>query len=106
MPHGGARLVDDRVPCEKHPARPLLVLAHRHVVAKRIGLPYLAWDRGVDVREERLLEAQLGDAAQSLDAWLRPIHEIEEELLRRGRVLVRELASVYACDAVAFERAH
>src|SRR6185503_4409731 len=35
----GAGLVDDRVPGEEHPARPLLVLAHRDVVAERIGLP-------------------------------------------------------------------
>src|SRR5439155_743591 len=75
MPHGGARLVDDRVPCEEHPARPLLVLAHRHVIAKRIGFPHMPWDRGVDVGEERLFEAQLVDAAQTLDARCRPVHE-------------------------------
>ena len=50
--------VHERVTVSEHASRPLLVLAHRQVVAERERSSSGARDRGVDVREERRLEGQ------------------------------------------------
>ena len=92
--HGRARLVDERSPVAEDAPRPLLVLAHRQVVAERVALEGRTRDRGVDVREEGRLERELGSRIEALHARLGPVEEVQEEALGRPGVRVGELAAV------------
>src|SRR5688572_7670038 len=92
----GCRLVNELVAGPEHAPRPLLILAHDQVVGERGRLPDAAWNCGVHVREERLLEDRLVVVLQALDARFRAVEEVEEVTLGRRRVVVWELPPVYA----------
>ena len=94
-----------RVALAEHATRPLLVFAHDDVVHEGKRLPDCAWDRGVDVREERHLERQFLAVVEALDPPRGAVKEVEEEALGWGGVVVRQLAPVHARHpAVASER--
>ena len=90
----GIRLVHEREPVPEDATRPLLVLAHRQVLAEGISLEDRPGNRGIDVREQRGVVGQLLTRREALDAAVSPVQEIEEEHFRRSGIRVGELAAV------------
>src|SRR3954452_18627008 len=93
------RHICDGAPREEHANAPLLILAHDDVLGKGKLLPHPAWDRGVDIGEERCRHRQLADGGRALNAWLIPVEKAQKVLLRRGGTLVWDLPPIRAREA-------